>query len=108
MNLPLANNLLGSFWLPSGTDVRLLAPELALAATMVLVLLVPPAAFVVVPSASPASPQTTRLPDCAMKADMCPILPCTTISMPFMEMPQREEALPSMTSSPPCPVAPAD
>ena len=28
--------------------------------------------------------------------------------MPFIEMPQREEASPSMTSSPPLPVAPAD
>ena len=42
-----------------------------------------------------------------MKADMWPMLPCTTMSMPFIEMPQREEALPSMTSSPPRPVAPA-
>ena len=42
-----------------------------------------------------------------MKADMWPILPCTTMSMPFIEMPQREEALPSMTSRPPRPVAPA-
>jgi hypothetical protein len=42
-----------------------------------------------------------------MKADMWPILPCTTISMPFIEMPQRDEALPSMTSRPPLPVAPA-
>jgi hypothetical protein len=29
------------------------------------------------------------------------------MSMPFIEMPQREAALPSMTSSPPRPVAPA-
>ena len=42
-----------------------------------------------------------------MKADMWPILPCTTMSMPFIEMPQRDEALPLMSSSPPCPVAPA-
>ena len=42
-----------------------------------------------------------------MKADMWPILPCTTMSMPFIEMPQREEALPSMSNSPPRPVAPA-
>ena len=42
-----------------------------------------------------------------MKADMWPMLPLTTMSMPFIEMPQREEALPSMTSSPPRPVAPA-
>ncbi len=58
-------------------------------------------------SASPASPNTTRLPDCAMKADMWPILPRTTMSMPFIEMPQRDDALPSMTSRPPLPVAPA-
>jgi len=38
---------------------------------------------------------------------MCPTLPQTTISMPFIEMPQRDEALPRMTSSPPRPVAPA-
>ena len=30
------------------------------------------------------------------------------MSMPFIEMPQRDEALPSMRSSPPRPVAPAD
>ena len=42
-----------------------------------------------------------------MKADMWPIEPFTTMSIPFIEMPQREEALPSMTSSPPRPVAPA-
>ena len=35
------------------------------------------------------------------------MLPCTTISMPFIEMPQRDEALPLITKSPPCPVAPA-
>ena len=29
------------------------------------------------------------------------------MSMPFMEMPQRDEALPSTTSRPPRPVAPA-
>ncbi len=34
------------------------------------------------------------------------ILPFTTISMPFIEMPQRAEALPSITSRPPRPVAP--
>ncbi len=42
-----------------------------------------------------------------MKADICPMLPCTTMSMPFIEMPHRDEALPSITSSPPRPVAPA-
>jgi hypothetical protein len=42
-----------------------------------------------------------------MKADMCPILPRTTMSMPFIEMPQRDEASPSMTRRPPRPVAPA-
>ena len=42
-----------------------------------------------------------------MKADMWPTEPFTTISMPFIEMPQRDEALPSMTSRPPWPVAPA-
>ena len=39
---------------------------------------------------------------------MCPTEPFTTMSMPFIEMPQRAEALPSMTSRPPQPVAPAD
>ena len=29
------------------------------------------------------------------------------MSIPFIEMPQRAEAEPSMTRSPPCPVAPA-
>jgi hypothetical protein len=29
------------------------------------------------------------------------------MSMPFIEMPQRDDALPSMTSNPPLPVAPA-
>ena len=38
---------------------------------------------------------------------MWPMLPCTTMLMPFIEMPQRELALPLMTSSPPRPVAPA-
>jgi hypothetical protein len=38
---------------------------------------------------------------------MWPILPPTTMSMPFIEMPQRDEALPSITSRPPWPVAPA-
>jgi hypothetical protein len=43
-----------------------------------------------------------------MKALMWPTEPPTTISMPFMEMPQREEVSPSTTSSPPWPEAPAD
>ena len=42
-----------------------------------------------------------------MKADRCPTDPFTTMSMPFIEMPQRAEALPSITSRPPQPVAPA-
>ena len=42
-----------------------------------------------------------------MKADMCPTLPPTTMSMPFIEMPQREAALPRTTSRPPWPEAPA-
>ena len=39
---------------------------------------------------------------------MWPTEPPTTISMPFIEMPQRDEASPSITSNPPLPVAPAD
>ena len=42
-----------------------------------------------------------------MKADIWPTLPRTTMSIPFIEMPQRDEALPSITRSPPLPVAPA-
>ena len=42
-----------------------------------------------------------------MKQLMWPTEPCTTMSTPFMEMPQRLEASPSITSRPPCPVAPA-
>ncbi len=42
-----------------------------------------------------------------MNALICPTEPFTTISTPFMEMPQRALALPSMMSSPPCAVAPA-
>ena len=38
---------------------------------------------------------------------MWPTEPFTTMSMPFIEMPQRAEALPSITSRPPQPVAPA-
>ena len=56
----------------------------------------------------PSSPQTTRLPRCAMNALMWPTEPPTTMSIPFIEIPQRAEVLPSMTSRPPCPVAPAD
>ena len=43
-----------------------------------------------------------------MNALMCPTEPCTTMSTPFMEIPQRAAALPRITSSPPRPVAPAD
>ena len=43
-----------------------------------------------------------------MNALIGPMSPPTTMSMPFIEMPHRIEALPSITSSPPCPVAPAD
>ena len=42
-----------------------------------------------------------------MNADICPTDPFTTMSMPFMEMPQRAAALPSTSSSPPQPDAPA-
>ncbi len=42
-----------------------------------------------------------------MNALMWPILPRTTMSMPFIEMPQRAPALPPITSSPPRAVAPA-
>src|SRR5438309_723941 len=43
-----------------------------------------------------------------MKALMCPIEPRTTMSTPFIEMPQRAAASPWTTRSPPRPVAPAD
>ena len=43
-----------------------------------------------------------------MKAPTWPIEPWTTISIPFIEIPQRAEALPLITSRPPRPVAPAD
>ena len=43
-----------------------------------------------------------------MKPLRWPTDPRTTMSMPFMEMPQRAEASPWTTSSPPWPVAPAD
>ena len=43
-----------------------------------------------------------------MNALMCPTEPCTTMSTPFIEMPQRAEASPRITSRPPRPVAPAD
>ena len=62
----------------------------------------------VVPRASPASPRTTSVPACAMKALMWPTLPPTTMSTPFIEMPQRAAASPSTPSSPPWAVAPAD
>ncbi len=43
-----------------------------------------------------------------MNALMWPTEPPTTMSIPFIEIPQREEALPRTTRSPPRPVAPAD
>jgi hypothetical protein len=43
-----------------------------------------------------------------MNALMWPMSPPTTMSTPFIEIPQRAAALPSMTSSPPWAVAPAD
>ena len=43
-----------------------------------------------------------------MNALMWPTEPRTTMSTPFIEMPQREEASPWTTSRPPRPVAPAD
>jgi hypothetical protein len=43
-----------------------------------------------------------------MNALMCPTDPRTTMSAPFIEIPQRDDASPWMTSSPPRPVAPAD
>ena len=39
---------------------------------------------------------------------MWPTDPCTTMSTPFIEIPQRAAALPRITSRPPRPVAPAD
>ena len=39
---------------------------------------------------------------------MWPMSPPTTMSTPFIEIPQRAAALPSITSRPPCAVAPAD
>ena len=45
------------------------------------------------PARRPASPQTTRFPFCAMKADICPTLPATTMSIPFIEMPQRDAGI---------------
>ncbi len=47
--------------------------------------------------------QNYELPDWAINADIWPILPCTTMLIPFMEMPQREEALPLITSKPTMP-----
>ena len=43
-----------------------------------------------------------------MNAPTWPIEPWTTMSTPFIEIPQRAEALPLITSRPPRPVAPAD
>ena len=43
-----------------------------------------------------------------MNALMCPTEPPTTMSMPFIEIPHRDEAFPCTTRSPPRPVAPAD
>ncbi len=43
-----------------------------------------------------------------MKALMWPTEPRTTMSTPFIEMPQRAEASPLITTRPPRPVAPAD
>ena len=42
-----------------------------------------------------------------MNAPMCPIEPPTTMSTPFIEMPQRAAASPRTTTRPPRPVAPA-
>jgi hypothetical protein len=42
-----------------------------------------------------------------MNAEKSPTLPATTMSMPFIEMLQRNDASPSITSKPPCPEAPA-
>jgi hypothetical protein len=43
-----------------------------------------------------------------MNALMWPTEPPTTMSTPFIEMPQRAEASPSITIRPPRPEAPAD
>ena len=43
-----------------------------------------------------------------MNALMCPTEPPTTMSIPFIEMPQRADASPRTTRRPPRPVAPAD
>ena len=42
-----------------------------------------------------------------MNAEKCPTLPPTTMSQPFIEIPHREDASPSITTKPPCPDAPA-
>ena len=42
-----------------------------------------------------------------MKPPTCPIDPPTTISTPFIEIPQRADALPLITTSPPRPDAAA-
>ena len=43
-----------------------------------------------------------------MNPPACPIEPWTTMSTPFIEIPQRADALPLITRVPPRPVAPAD
>ena len=43
-----------------------------------------------------------------MKPETWPIEPWTTMSTPFIEIPQRAEALPLIDQQPPRPVAPAD
>ena len=43
-----------------------------------------------------------------MNALRWPTEPLTTMSIPFIEMPQRAAASPWTTSRPPCPLAPAD
>ena len=53
------------------------------------------------PNASPASPQTTRFPDCAINADIWPTDPFTIISIPFIEIPHLELASPSIINVPP-------
>ena len=49
----------------------------------------------------------TGVQEQTMKADTRPTLPPTTMSQPFIEMPQRDEAFPSITTRPPCPLAAA-
>ena len=52
------------------------------------------------PRSCPASPQTTSVPAWPMKALIWPTEPPTTMSTPFIEMPQRALASPSMTTQP--------